>query len=183
MMQSQWNGYEERTLLGCGVYPLRRTSTFTPDGPSQRMDEVVDASQGDEQQDIVDEALYFLKPNLLRRVFPIKGAGDRVILYITHYLYDCLKMLVGVKREDAQSLLLEYATGVIAVPGDEESRLGLFFPSGSSAEREEWMLYARQLRAEASSRLIEKVFMFAEEDGTGNKFWMVFAKRPFLLNT
>ncbi|KEG13440.1 ARP2/3 complex subunit [Trypanosoma grayi] len=180
-MHSRWNGYEERSLLGCGVYPLRRTSGFTPAGPSARMDEVVaDAGEEDEQQDIVDEALYLFKPHLLFRTFPIKGAGDRVILYVTMYLHECLKKIANAKREEASAALLNYATVSFAIPGDVGFRFNGFFLVGDHAEREEWEAYARQLRVEAGFRLVEKVFMFPEKDGTGNKFWMAFAKRPFL---
>ncbi|KAG8341294.1 putative ARP2 3 complex ARPC3 (21 kDa) subunit [Trypanosoma vivax] len=178
-MHSRWNGYEERCLLGCGVYPLRHTSEFTPSGPSTRMDNV--AGEGlEDSHDIVDEALYLLKPHLLLRSFSIKGAGDRVLLYLTAYMHECLKMLTAVTREEAAKLLINHATLKFSSPGDKDFPFNSFFLSGSSSEKEEWQSYMRQLRVEASSRLVEKVFMFPETDGTGNRFWLAFAKRSFL---
>ncbi|CBH15472.1 ARP2/3 complex subunit, putative [Trypanosoma equiperdum] len=181
-MESQWNGYEESTLLGCGVYPLRRTSLDTPNGPSRPMSEVIDPIEGEgEPQDIVDEALYFLKTHLVRRAFPIRGAGDRVILYLTWYLHECIKSLVGLNRNEAQKAMLNRAVEGVVAPVDEGFVFSRFFSPGDDSEQDRWKSYATQLRVEAGSRLVEKIFLFPEEDGTGNKFWMAFAKRPFLL--
>ncbi|KAH9582181.1 Actin-related protein 2/3 complex subunit 3 [Trypanosoma melophagium] len=178
-MHSRWNGYEECSLLGCGVYPLRLTSKFTPASPAPRMVDVVGEGR-EEQDDIVDEALYFFKPHMFFRTFPIKGAGDRVILYLTMYLHGCLEKIIGLKREEAVATLISYATLSFASPGDENFRFNSFFPTGDQSEQEKWREYAKQIRMEAGIRLIEKVFLFPEKDGTGNKFWMAFAKRPFL---
>ncbi|KAF8289086.1 ARP2/3 complex subunit [Trypanosoma cruzi cruzi] len=181
-MHSRWNGYEESSLLGCGVYPLRRTSRLTPPGPAPRMDEMIEEGE-EEPQDIVDEAFYFFKPHMFFRNFPIKGAGDRVILYLTIYLHECLKKIVQLKREEAHSVLLNYTTMPFASPGEKDFPFNAFFPAGNEEEQEKWREYAKQLRLEASARLIEKVFLFPEKDGTGNKFWMAFAKRPFLASS
>ncbi|RNF23020.1 ARP2/3 complex subunit [Trypanosoma conorhini] len=134
----------------------------------------------EEPQDIIDESLYLFKPHMLFRTFPIKGAGDRVILYVTMYLHECLKKITSLKREEANAVLLNHATTSFASPGEKDFAFNAFFPPGTQAEQERWREYAKQLRLEASVRLIEKVFLFPEKDGTGNKFWMAFAKRPFL---
>ncbi|RNF02665.1 ARP2/3 complex subunit [Trypanosoma rangeli] len=137
----------------------------------------------DEPQDIIDDALYLFKPHMFFRTFPIKGAADRVVLYVTMYLHECLKKIVLLTRDEASAVLLNYATTSFASPGEDEFLFNAFFSTGTEAEKEKWREYAKQLRLEATVRLLEKVFLFPEKDGTGSKFWMSFAKRPFLASS
>ncbi|CAM9714366.1 unnamed protein product, partial [Choristocarpus tenellus] len=66
---------------GCAILPL--ATKFR--GPAQLL------QPG--QDDIVAEALYFFRANVLFRNFEIKGAADRTLIYLTFYTQQCLKEL------------------------------------------------------------------------------------------
>lgn len=175
---SRWNGFEERSLLGCGVFPLNFSDAAAVPGPAPRLQDL--AASEAAQDDVVDEALYYLKTNLLCRTFSIKGAGDRVILYLTVFFSECLRMIVGMRRQEAEATLRGFARNTPLPPDHPKFPFCDFFPHGEEDEVKEWVQYAGQLRMEAVVRLTTKVFAYPEEDGTGSKFWLVFAKRGFL---
>ena len=41
---------------------------------------------------MVDEILQFFKPNMLYRTFDVQGPGDRLLIYFTLYVHQCLKV-------------------------------------------------------------------------------------------
>ena len=43
--------------------------------------------------DIIDEALYYFKANVFFRTYEIKSESDRVLIYLTLYVTECLKKL------------------------------------------------------------------------------------------
>ena len=43
--------------------------------------------------DIVDEALMYFKANVFFRNYEIKSEADRVLIYLTLYIIECLKKL------------------------------------------------------------------------------------------
>ena len=45
------------------------------------------------EDDIIDEAITLFKANTFFRNFDIKGGGDRVLIYLTLYIQDCLTKL------------------------------------------------------------------------------------------
>lgn len=47
--------------------------------------------------DIIDEALKYFKPNVFFREFEIKGAADRTLMYLLLYITECLKRLQRVR--------------------------------------------------------------------------------------
>lgn len=46
-----------------------------------------------EEADIIDEALYYFKANVFFRTYEIKSEADRVLIYLTLYITECLKKL------------------------------------------------------------------------------------------
>jgi actin related protein 2/3 complex, subunit 3 len=50
----------------------------------------------EDQDDIIDEALSLFKANTFFRNFDIKGGGDRLLIYLTLYIQECLTRLVKV---------------------------------------------------------------------------------------
>jgi actin related protein 2/3 complex subunit 3 len=181
---SRWNGYEETSFIGCGVYPIKQTpKSGSNAGPAPRMDPVAPNEDGveEEQEDILDEALQFFKPHMLFRTYKIKGAADRLTLYLTMYINQCLKRLVGVTREQAKNVLFTFANEPITAPGDASFPFTSFYPSPKdAAEVDKWKEYIRQLRLELTVRIIAAVYKFPEADNTGSKFWMTFAKQTLL---
>jgi actin related protein 2/3 complex, subunit 3 len=45
------------------------------------------------EQDIIDEAIYYFKANIFFRTYEVKSEIDRVLIYITLYIPECLKKL------------------------------------------------------------------------------------------
>lgn len=186
---SGWNGYEENgaSLIGCGIYKIKQSkSTASSAGPAPRLEATTVDENGNEveNQDIIDEALFYFKPNMMFRTYTIKGDGDRLILYLTYYISQCLKRLVGVPKDQAKNVLFALANEGFSCPGDKGFPFPAFFPPAKdAAETEKWKEYMKQLRHEVGVRLIKKVYAFPEPDQTGNKFWMVFAKYTLLGQT
>jgi len=53
-----------------------------------------------EDLDIVDEALLFFRANVLFQQFDIQGPADIVIVYLTAWIADCLRLLEKEKNRD-----------------------------------------------------------------------------------
>merc|ERR1711975_210435 len=85
---------------------------------------------GDGEDDIIDEVLGFFKANVLFKHFEVKGAADRVLIYLTLYITQCLKKLEGVaSKPDAVKSLTAMAHETFTLPGDPSFSLGSFFPA------------------------------------------------------
>lgn len=64
--------------------------------------------------DVVDEALFFFRANVLFRSFDILGGGDKLLLYISLYLSHCLQRAcvpACVRRRRAQRRRTSLAPG------------------------------------------------------------------------
>jgi actin related protein 2/3 complex subunit 3 len=90
----------------------------------------------DDQDDIVDEALALFKANTFFRNFDIKGGGDRVLIYLTLYIQECLLKLqkVSIANQapntlEANKILQTHAVSNFPLPGDAT------FPLNSMFER------------------------------------------------
>ena len=179
---SRWNGYEEGVLLGCGLFPIKVTCQAAAVGPAPRMDPLAnDDGNAEDKEDVLDEALFYFKSNMLFKTYTIKGSGDRLLLYLTMFMNNCLKRIVGLNRAQAKATLLSYASDSVTAPTDPSFQFSSFFPAAKSNEEvDQWKEYVKQLRMEISSRLLRLVFQFPEADGTGSKFWMIFGKSTFL---
>ena len=45
------------------------------------------------EPDVIDEALTYFKANVFFRTYEIRSEADRVLIYLTLYITDCLKKL------------------------------------------------------------------------------------------
>eukprot|EP00658_Telonema_sp_P-2_P063689 TRINITY_DN52467_c0_g1_i2.p1 TRINITY_DN52467_c0_g1~~TRINITY_DN52467_c0_g1_i2.p1 ORF type:complete len:186 (-),score=67.04 TRINITY_DN52467_c0_g1_i2:21-578(-) len=138
-------------------------------------------------EDIVDEALFYYKTNMLCRTFAMKGAADRLILFLTHYIHTAIKRIVGLKPKEAKAVIVAMQTEYSIMPLDKGFPFSVFFTIGgltlesvTEEEKERFSEYSKQLRYECGMRLLEKMFAFPEEDGTASKFWTLFAKHKLL---
>eukprot|EP00760_Papus_ankaliazontas_P035595 PhM_4_TR7925/c0_g1_i1/m.12864/K05756/ARPC3; actin related protein 2/3 complex, subunit 3 len=175
---SAWNDPEllssVKSACGCGMFPLRQTTKSSGSAPKM---------EGSGQEDIVDETLKLFRANSLFKAFEMKGAGDRMMVYLMLYTQQCLKRLEGVTKDAAQSKM--FALGMESFPGPGEAGFPLtsFYPEATSAEVAVWKDYAKQARMELGARLIAIVYASPEANGTGNKHWMQYSKETILGKT
>eukprot|EP00758_Cryptobia_borreli_P003314 Tbor_TRINITY_DN3680_c0_g1::TRINITY_DN3680_c0_g1_i1::g.215::m.215/K05756/ARPC3; actin related protein 2/3 complex, subunit 3 len=184
---SIWNGYEEETLLGCGVYKIKQTHKASMVGPAPSMSLVDVDEEGNqtEAEDILDEALYYFKSNVLFKTFKMKGDADRLILFLTHYLHTLLKKIVRMDIKAAKAVVLQLQTEYSVLPTDASFPFAVFFSLDKEGpvttdEKERFTEYSKQIRYEIGMRMIDKVYQFPEADGTGSKHWMLFTRHHLL---
>ncbi|XP_077298859.1 actin-related protein 2/3 complex subunit 3-like [Arctopsyche grandis] len=130
--------------------------------------------------DIIDEALYYFKANVFFRFYEIKSESDRVLIYLTLYITECLKRLqrCATKAQGTQELY-SLAISKFSIPGEPGFPLNTVYAKPSnSGESDTMRQYFQQLRQETGVRVCEKVF--ATEDGKPSKWWLCFAKRKFM---
>jgi hypothetical protein len=58
---------------------------------------------GVDEEDIIDETLQTFKANILFRNFEVKGNADRLLIYLTLYVSQCLRKIQGKNKADAGS--------------------------------------------------------------------------------
>ena len=70
--------------------------------------------------DIIDEALYYFKANVFFRTYEIKSESDRVLIYLTLYVTECLKKLQKCSNKN-QGLQEMYSLAIARfdIPGNE----------------------------------------------------------------
>ncbi|KAH8397773.1 hypothetical protein KR222_000966 [Zaprionus bogoriensis] len=127
--------------------------------------------------DIIDESLYYFKANVFFRTYEVKSEVDRVLIYVTLYITECLKRLARCpSKEQGQQDLYAMAIGKFDLPGDAGFPLNSVYvrPENPDLMRE----YLLQLRLETGNRVLEKVF--ATADDKPDKWWICFAKKRFM---
>ncbi|KAL7288571.1 hypothetical protein TKK_0017310 [Trichogramma kaykai] len=132
-----------------------------------------------EEMDIIDEALYFFKANVFFRTYEIKGEADRVLIYITLYITECLKKLQKcINHQQAHNEMYSLAISKFDIPGDHGFPLNsVYAKPNNPVEADAMRQYFLQLRQETGARLIEKVY---GADGKPSKWWLCFAKKKFM---
>ena len=96
-------------------------------------------------EDIIDEALSLYRANCFFRNFEIKGNGDRVLIYLTLFIQECLlKLAKNPPAAEAAKILNTHALQNFAIPGDGNFPLNaVYIPPrdrteiGMSKEQEE----------------------------------------------
>ena len=152
------------------------------------------------EQDIIDEALYYFKANVFFRTYEIKSESDRVLIYLTLYITECLKKLqkcssknqglqeiysLAIARFDIPgdmtlllSLLLKFMNKILS-SGDAGFPLNSIYSKPSSGEEADLIRqYFLQLRHETGARVCDRVF--DTPDGKPSKWWTCFAKKRFM---
>ncbi|XP_017851895.1 actin-related protein 2/3 complex subunit 3 [Drosophila busckii] len=131
----------------------------------------------DNELDIIDESLYYFKANIFFRSYEVKSEVDRVLIYVTLYISECLKCIQTCSsKEQAQQDLYTLSISRFDLPGDAGFPLNIMYakPENPDLMRE----YMLQLRQETSARLLKLVY--DTPDGKPNKWWTCFAKRKFM---
>ena len=130
------------------------------------------------EDDIIDEVLGFFKANVLFKHFEVKGSADRVLIYLTLYITQCLQKLEKCPNAtEGLKALTAMAHESFRIPGDAGFALGNFFPAPASGQEGELCRsYLKQLREEMGRRVVAKVYA----DGPPSKFWLVVARRKFM---
>jgi len=130
--------------------------------------------------DIIDEALYYFKANVFFRTYEIKSESDRVLIYLTLYITECLKKLQKCSNKN-QGLQEMYSLAIARfdIPGEAGFPLnGVYLKPCSPEEADIMRQYFLQMRHEIGQRLCEKVF--STQDGKPSKWWTCFAKKRFM---
>lgn len=135
--------------------------------------------QTNQESDIIDETLYYFKANVFFRTYEIKSEADRLLIYITLYITECLKKLQRCSNKNqGQNEMYSLAISRFDIPGDSGFPLNSVYGKPQSpAEIELMRAYFTQLRQEVGLRVCEKVF---GEDGKPSKWWLCFAKKKFM---
>nr|XP_019538564.2 LOW QUALITY PROTEIN: actin-related protein 2/3 complex subunit 3 [Aedes albopictus] len=132
------------------------------------------------EQDIIDESLYYFKANVFFRTYEIKSEVDRVLIYITLYITECLKRLQRCANKN-QGLQEMYTLAIskFDIPGEAGFPLNAVYAKPQSPTEADLMKqYLQQLRQEIGIRVCERVF--SGEDGKPSKWWLCFAKKKFM---
>jgi len=171
---SSHNRVECRLLSGMGLLPI----TTQYKGPAPKWTGGAGTGE-DAEVDIVDEALDFFKANVLFRNYEVKGPADRVLVYLTLYIQQCLTTIGLRSKGDAEKELYQLAIGNFAIPGDRNFVLAGFVSNPKDrSEADLTRQYMLQLRQETGKRLVER--MYRGGDGAPSKWWTCFNKKKFL---
>ncbi|XP_030847588.1 actin-related protein 2/3 complex subunit 3-B [Strongylocentrotus purpuratus] len=133
-----------------------------------------------DDSDIIDEALTYFKANVFFKNFEIKSDADRVLIYITLYITECLKkMQKCASRNEAQKEMTSLAIAKFSIPGEAGFPLNaIYLKPTNRAEEDQMRAYVQQIRQETGQRLVDKVLDPATS--RPSKFWMCFTKRKFM---
>lgn len=133
------------------------------------------------QDDIVDEAIALFRANVLFASFDIDGPADRLLVYLTLYIQQCLVRMdaKGVKtKKDAEKIMIDLAREQFPMPGEAGWALGGHIPAAKSrTEADQCRAYLKHIREEIGMRMLDCVFY---PDGNINKFWMAYSKKKFM---
>nr|ACO10222.1 Actin-related protein 2/3 complex subunit 3 [Caligus rogercresseyi] len=130
--------------------------------------------------DIIDETIFYFKANVFFRNYEIKSEVDRVMIYLTLYITECLKRLqkCSDKNQGTQEMY-SLAISRFDIPGEAGFPLnGVCAKPTHTKEADTMRQYFLQLRHETGKRIVERVF--DTPDGKPSKWWTFFAKRKFM---
>ncbi|CAG2061344.1 unnamed protein product [Timema podura] len=114
------------------------------------------------------------------RTYEIKSEADRVLIYITLYITDCLKRLLKcANKSKGLEELYSLAISKFDIPGEAGFPLNSVYAKPSNpAEADLMRQYLSQIRQATGARLCDKVY--ATEDGRPSKWWLCFARKKFM---
>ncbi|PYH90120.1 ARP2/3 complex, 21 kDa p21-Arc subunit, partial [Aspergillus ellipticus CBS 707.79] len=132
-----------------------------------------------ESYDCVDEILSLFRANVLFRNFEITGPADRMLIYGTLFITECLgKVKPAMTVREAEKALINVALDHFAIPGDVSFPLNQAFEAPRDRQDAETLrAYLSQVRQEIASRLLVRLY----PGGVGpSKYWLSFTKRKFM---
>ncbi|VDD96389.1 unnamed protein product, partial [Enterobius vermicularis] len=133
------------------------------------------------EDDVIDEAISFFKPNIFFREYEIRGPADRTLIYLTFYITECLKKLTKSpnKTQGQKDLAALALSQHLPIPGEANFPLNALYKAPANKNEEENMrAYLQQLRQELGNRLVEKVFDGKTDKASKNFFDIVFICSP-----
>ncbi|KNC85592.1 hypothetical protein SARC_02248 [Sphaeroforma arctica JP610] len=135
----------------------------------------------DASVDVIEEAFNYFKPNMFFSSFEIEGTADRVLIYLTLFIRECIvKSQRCANAKEAEKTLNTFALSNFSMPGDGHFTLGTMYPApADKGEADLLKQYITQLRVETAQRFVKKAF----KDNAPDKWWFCFAKRKFLNKT
>lgn len=87
------------------------------------------------EDDIIDETIGYFKANVLFKHFEVKGPADRMLIYLTLYITQCLIRLEKCPTfAEGTKQLTAMAHEQFKIPGDVGFALGSFFPAPANAQ-------------------------------------------------
>ncbi|KAI9317352.1 actin-related protein 2/3 complex subunit 3 [Zopfochytrium polystomum] len=130
--------------------------------------------------DIIDEAIYYFRPNCFFRNFEIGGGADRVLIYVQLFIQECLGKLAAAKNPNASDgarILATHALQNFSIPGEAGFPLNAMYEKpATKLEQDTLRQYFSQIRQETSARLTAKLY----DGNTLSKWWMSFSKKKFM---
>ncbi|CEN60672.1 actin-related protein 2/3 complex subunit 3 [Aspergillus pseudodeflectus] len=174
---------EDRDVPVIGNFPVLPLRTRTR-GPAYTLPSLpagadVDVQPDSESYDCVDEILSLFRANVLFRNFEINGPADRMLIYGTLFITECLgKVKPAMTVREAEKALTNVALDNFAIPGDVSFPLNQAFePPRDRQDAETLRSYLSQVRQEIAIRLLARLY----PGGVGpSKFWLSFTKRKFM---
>jgi len=138
------------------------------------------APPGDGNPDVIDETLQFFKANVFFKNYEIKTPADRVLIYLTLYVTECLKKLQKIgSKEEARKEMQTMAIVNFNIPGEPKFPLNaLYGKPQNTGEADQCRAYIMQLRQELGARIVDKVY--DPVTNKPSKWWMCFVKRRFM---
>ncbi|XP_071959223.1 actin-related protein 2/3 complex subunit 3-like isoform X2 [Antedon mediterranea] len=129
--------------------------------------------------DIIDETLQYFKSNVFFKQYEIKSSADRVLIYITLYITECLKRLQRISsKNNALKEMQTLAIENFDLPGDARFPLNALYQKPARSDQDTLRQYLTQIRQETGLRLVEKVIDPATDKPS--KWWLCFIKRRFM---
>lgn len=87
------------------------------------------------ESDILDEALYYFKANVFFRTYEVKSEADRLLIYLTLYITECLKKLQKCSNKNtAQNEMYTLAISKFDIPGEPGFPLNSVYAKPSSQQ-------------------------------------------------
>ncbi|KAK2960401.1 putative ARP2/3 complex 21 kDa subunit [Blattamonas nauphoetae] len=136
--------------------------------------------KGEQGKDIIDETIEYYRANVLFKQFDVEGPADKLMIYLTLFITQCLqKVEKQPAKSDGQRLLIQLAQGQFDLPGAPKFPLGGLVNTPEVNETDLIRNYLRQAREEIVVRLVDRIY----PDGKLSKWWAQFAKKKFLNKT
>ncbi|GLI79802.1 subunit of the Arp2/3 complex [Penicillium ochrochloron] len=142
---------EDRDVPVIGNFPILPLRTRTrgpaytlPALPPNTLD--MDVTPESESYDCVDEILSLFRANVLFRNFEINGPADRMLIYGTLFISECLgKVKPTMNAREAEKALINAALDSFAIPGDVSFPLNQAFePPRDRQDAESLRAYVNQ---------------------------------------
>lgn len=106
----------DRLVGNMALLPFR--TKFRGPIQSYQMNGSSTPANGDQQLDIIDETLFYFKSNVFYKNFKIESSSDRVLIYLTLYIIECLKKLQRLNtKEQALAEMHNLAISRFDLPG------------------------------------------------------------------